>query len=435
MHQFFKSIRLTILFLLLAQFTVAARAEFEFVTVFKNGTDGYKNYRIPAVIVAANGDVLAFCEARSGGDLSEIDLVLKRSADGGKSWGPIEMVQENSRFRDLFGRDKKEISVGNPAPVVDLLDADHPGRIWLPFTLENDRVFVTYSDDHGRTWGQRREITAEVKQKTWGWYATGPVHSIQIQRGEHKGRLVVPCDHRIGEGGKDRGTNGAHAILSDDHGKTWRLGAIDDTYEDGLNANETTVVELNDGRLYFNTRDQNGESKGTRGGAYSSDGGESFVRSPDEAYAYFQPSPEQLDPPVVQSSLLRASSTANGDERDLILFSGPDENGPTGKGRSDLRIRYTTDETVTWHDGPLIHEGPAAYSDMIRLAPGQYGVLFEAGQKGNKRSDQIVFARLTDEKILLGTATENPADRNSATTRPNILFLAVDDMTVSIKVH
>ena len=82
--------------------------------------------------------------------------------------------------------------------------------------------------------------------------------------GEHRGRLVIPADHRLGDDGADRGPEGAQALLSDDHGQTWRLGAIDDTYEDDFKANETTVVELNDGRLYFNSRDQNGAAAGTR---------------------------------------------------------------------------------------------------------------------------------------------------------------------------
>ncbi len=400
------------------------------VSVFQNGKDGYKIFRIPAVIRAANGDILAFCEARAGGDASEIDLVLKSSSDGGKTWRSLEVVQESDDFRGLLSNANTQITIGNPAPVVDLLDPKHPGRIWLPYTLENDRVFVAYSDDHGKTWSKRREITSDVKKKNWGWYATGPVHSIQIQRGPHKGRLVIPCDHRIGEDGHDRGALGAHVVLSDDHGKTWRLGAIDDTYKDDLNANETTVVELGDGRLYFNTRDQRGEAKGTRGGAYSSDGGESFDRSPDDRYRYFRPSSNHLDPPVVQCSLLRAAS-ADGDKGNLILFSGPDENGPTGKGRSDLRIRYTTDETATWRDGPLIHVGPAAYSDMILLGPGEYGVLFEAGKKGVSKPNEIVFARLTDVDLKESDqASDRESDQASAAKRPgvpNILLIVSED--------
>lgn len=374
-------------------------ADFTAVNVFRNGSDGYNVFRIPALIKADNGDLLAFCEARTGGDASQIDLVLKRSSDDGKSWGPIEVVQNHRDFRSLFGDDPPPITVGNPAPVVDQQDPNHPGRIWLPFTLENDRVFVTYSDDHGRSWAQRREITTDVKLDGWGWYATGPVHSIQLQRGKHRGRLVVPCDHRIGAKGADKGPLGAHAIFSDDHGKTWQLGAVDDTYDDGMNANETTVVELNDGRLYFNTRDQNGEAKGTRAAAYSRDGGQSFVRSDQAKYKWFVPEGEPLDPPVVQSALLRALSTADGDQRDLILFSGPDENGPSGKGRSDLRLRYSTDEAATWNDGPLIHVGPAAYSDMVELEKGVFGIVFEAGEK--KRYDEIRYVRFTVDDLGL----------------------------------
>jgi len=368
------------------------------VVVFSNGSDGYKIFRIPAMIVAANGDLLAFCEAREGGDASKIDLVLKRSTDAGSTWGKLEMVQKNDDFSHMY-KGNNQITVGNPAPVVDQMDPQHPGRIWLPFTVENNHVFVTYSDDHGKTWAKHRNITADVKKKNWGWYATGPVHSIQIQQGKHKGRLVAPCDHRIGMAGQDRGANGAHAIFSDDHGKTWQLGAVDDTYSDGMNANETSVVELNNGQLYFNTRNQHGKTKATRGEVLSSDAGKTFDVSKDTAHRYFVPSAAVLDPPIVQSALLRAESTAAGSKQNLILFSGPDNNGPSGAGRSDLRIRYSTDECKTWHDGPLLHEGPAAYSDMVRLEAGKYGVLFEAGKKGGRAYNQIVFVTVNKAAI------------------------------------
>ncbi len=378
--------------LLVCFWNPSARADIPATIVFEAGQDGYKVYRIPAIVDAANGDLLAFCEARQGGDASEIDLVLKRSIDGGETWGKIEVVQESDDFKSLYGDKETEITIGNPAPVVDQMDPDHPGRLWLPFTVENDRVFVTYSDDSGKTWAERREITSDVKKEPWGWYATGPVHSIQLQHGSHRGRLVIPCDHRLSDDGEDKGPNGAHAILSDDHGKTWRLGALDETYDDGLNANESTVVELNDGTLYFNTRDQNGAAPGTRGEAWSTDGGET-LESRSKKWKKFRPASEVLDPPVVQSALLRAS-------KDLILFSGPDNNGPSGEGRSDLRIRYSTDEAETWHDGPLIHTGPAAYSDMVMVDDQTAGVLFEGGEKG--RYGSIRFATLKLDEMEPG---------------------------------
>lgn len=372
------------------------------VTVFRNG-DGYNAYRIPALIKAANGELLAFCEAREGGDASQIDLVLKRSSDGGRTWSGLEMVQAAKEFVDLFEDAPPPITVGNPAPVVDHLDPQHPGRIWLPFTLENDRVFVTCSDDHGRSWAPRREITSDVKRESWGWYATGPVHSIQLQQGPHRGRLVIPADHRLGDGGADRGPNGAQVLYSDDHGHTWKLGAIDDTYHDGLNANETTVVELSNGRLYFNTRDQHGDAPGTRGEAFSSDGGRTFDPPAARGYTAFEPASKVLDPPVVQCALLRASFDPNDPAGHLILFSGPDENGPSGQGRSDLRLRWSSDEARTWNDGPLLHVGPAAYSDMAMLDHAHVGVLYEAGTEGTKRYDRIDF-----QSVALGSIRKAP---------------------------
>jgi sialidase-1 len=362
----------------------------ETITVFQRQTDGYNVFRIPALVRAANGDLLAFCEAREAGDASAIDLVMKRSQDQGRTWSALMVVQSRLLFQKYYAADRA-ITVGNPAPVVDLLDPADPGRIWLPFTVENDRVFVTYSDDHGATWSAAREITADVKRDDWGWYATGPVHSIQIQNGELAGRLVVPADHRLGHDGADDGPNGAQVIFSDDHGLTWHLGAVDDTYEDGLNANETAVVELADGRLYFNTRDQNGEARGTRGAAFSQDGGRTFQEQTGR-YRWFVPESEVLDAPVVQCAVLGVPHPA-ASRGQLLLFSGPDQNGPSGPGRSDLRIRLSFDQAATWQDGPLIHTGPAAYSDMVLLHPdvAEVGILFECGETGGSPYDRIAF--------------------------------------------
>jgi len=146
-------------------------------------------------------------------------------------------------------------------------------------------------------------------------------------------------------------------------------------------------VELGGGVLYFNTRDHQGEAPGTRGESWSFDGGGSFKTRQSE-WKTFQPASEILDPPVVQCSLLRLSTG-------MIVFSGPDENGPSGPGRSDLRLRFSQDEANNWQDGRLIHIGPAAYSDMVQTDDGLLGVLFENGDATGKNAYQrISFARV-----------------------------------------
>ncbi len=264
-------------------------------------------------------------------------------------------------------------------------------------------MFVTYSDDHGQTWARPRDITSDVKKPNWGWYATGPCHAIQLFEGPHRGRLVVPADHRVSATGGDKGPCGVQMILSDDHGKTWRLGLIDDNYEDTLESNETTIVELAGGQLYINTRDQNGKMPGTRAEAFSSNGGESFDPTVSSEWKTFRPAADVLDPPVVQCSVWRMTDKG---QRPIVVFSGPDEHGPSGGGRKDLRLRYSTDGARTWKDGPLVHEGPAAYSDIAELRPGlgELGVLFEAGDKGEKSYSRIDFAVVTRTEIEKGGA-------------------------------
>src|SRR4051812_42367002 len=241
------------------------------VTVYKAGEDGYHTYRIPAIVRAKNDDLLAFAEGRKNGpsDHGDIDIVLKRSTDAGVTWGPMRLVQD-----DWQAPNSKEW-IGNPTPVVDLLDPAHPGRVWLVFTRSNREMFVTSSDDNGEAWSEPRNITANAGQKDWNWYASGPVHAIQLTRGAHAGRLVIPCDHR------DEQHNGwgVHLVYSDDHGASWQLGAKDTrTQEDPIHPNECVAVELADGGVYVNARDQKGSDPATRLVALSRDGGKTFER-------------------------------------------------------------------------------------------------------------------------------------------------------------
>ena len=115
-----------------------------------SGTAGYRRYRIPALVVSVRGTVLAFCEARrhSGQDDDETDILLRRSLDGGRTWEDRLMVVTDG-----------DRTCGNPCPVVDR----DTGTILLPFCKDNQQVFITRSDDDGRTWSESEEITADVK--------------------------------------------------------------------------------------------------------------------------------------------------------------------------------------------------------------------------------------------------------------------------------
>jgi sialidase-1 len=167
----------------------------EHTDVFTSGAGGYHTYRIPAAIVSAKGTVLAFCEGRkkSRSDTGDIDLVLRRSTDQGKTWGEPRVVWDDGGN-----------TCGNPCPVLDrdtgtlwlLLTWNageiHESKVKPGFGLDSRRVFVTHSTDDGLTWAEPSDITTVAKNKAWSWYATGPGAGIQLQHGAHKGRLVIP---------------------------------------------------------------------------------------------------------------------------------------------------------------------------------------------------------------------------------------------------
>lgn len=201
----------------------------ECTDVFVSGADGYHTFRIPVVLATPAGDLLAFCEGRksSRNDHGDIDLVLRRSADGGRTWGPLQVVYEE-------GGDAKT-TIGNPCPVVDR----STGTIWLPFCRNNDEVVITHSTDDGKTWSKPKSMTAQVKRPDWGWYATGPGIGIQLETAMHRGRLVIPCDHRERIDGND--IMFSHVFYSDDHGQTWKLGGSADKHTDECQDRKSVV--------------------------------------------------------------------------------------------------------------------------------------------------------------------------------------------------
>jgi sialidase-1 len=335
----------------------------ELSDVFVAGQGGYHTYRIPAIVVTTNGTTLAFCEGRknSRSDTGKIDLLLKRSTDGGKTWSAQQVIWADG-----------ENTCGNPAPVVD----QATGTVWLLMTWNSGvdredqigyqasrdtrRVFVTHSADEGRTWTKPREITSSVKKTDWGWYATGPANGIQLMRGARRGRLVIPANHSTSSS-QTKAVTRSHVIFSDDHGQTWQLGGSEEE-----KTNESTVVELADGTLMHNMRSYH--NKNRRAVATSKDCGRTW-------------SPVKLDDaliePVCQGSILRCTWPEGG-EKSRILFSNP-----ASLKRERVTVRLSYDEGATWAVSKMIYAGPSAYSCLTVLPDKSIACLFECGKKNS----------------------------------------------------
>ena len=336
------------------------------IDLFESGTEGYHAFRIPALTTTPTGTVLAFCEGRKNGrgDSGDIDLVLRRSDDGGQTFAPMQVVWDDGPH-----------TCGNPCPVVDrrtgaiaLLSTHNLGhdvehQIIDQISEGTRTVWLTRSEDEGRTWSAPAEITATTKEPNWTWYATGPGAGIQL----HSGRLVIPCDH-IEAGSKKYYS---HVLLSDDGGLHWRLGGS--TPEDQVN--ECEVVELHDGRLLLNMRNYD-PSISARAFAHSDDGGETW-------------SALQRDPVLVEPRC-QASIRRSGDH---LLFSNP----ASAEARQNMTVRLSTDEGRTWPHSRTLYPGPAAYSCLAALPDGRAACLYECGAE--QPYERLTLARFAPDWV------------------------------------
>lgn len=329
---------------------------------FRSGTAGYHTFRIPAVVRVGEATVLAFAEGRrdSAADDGDIDVVLRRSHDGGCTWEALQVIA-----------DAGTETFGNPAPVVD----PRTGRVVLLICRDTGPerlVHELHSDSGGATWSPPRDITSQVKPANWRWYATGPGHAIALRHGPYAGRLLVPANHTAVLAG---GTvHGAHALYSDNGGQDWHIGFVQALPGDWLHLNESTMAELPDGRIYVNSRDDRGLSPATRADAHSPDGGLGITGA-------FRPQ-DALAGPEVQGSVLATYDGA-------LLYSGPAD----PRGRKRMTLRVSRDGGASWTPEPPVSTLPAAYSDLVELGDGTVGLLYETGITSPYES--VTFTRLT----------------------------------------
>jgi sialidase-1 len=343
-----------------------AAPQFEQTDLYVSGKEGYHTYRIPSVIVTPAGTVLAFCEGRKHGssDTGDIDMLLRRSTDGGKTFARQQVVWDDDSN-----------TCGNPCPVVDRtsgtiflllthnLGKDQEGQIIARKSKGTRTVWISESTDDGQTWSKPVEITRATKKPAWTWYATGPGAGIQLR----SGRLVVPCDYVD----SDAHVGGSHVIYSDDHGVTWKLGGMVCPKTD-----ESEVVELADGSLLLNMRNNNRQHR-CRATAVSRDQGLTWSTP---AYD------ETLIEPVCQASIRRCGLAGEG-RKGPILFSNPAQTGQ----RTTMTARLSYDECKTWPVHRVLHAGPAAYSCLAAAPDGRILCLYERGDK--HAYEKITLAR------------------------------------------
>jgi sialidase-1 len=379
-------IRFGLLFLMLVPLP-ALGAGPEIVDVFTPKTDGFKSIRIPSTVVTKKGAVLAFAEGRAAdADQAQNKIILKRSSDGGKTWGKLAVIAEDG--------DK---SLNNLCAVVERAT----GRVLVMFQsypahfgersgkivpgYDGDRIvrnLVVISDDDGVTWSKPRDVTRETKRADKvTTVASGPGIGIQLRHGERAGRILIPFN----EG--PFGLWNIYAVYSDDKGKTWKMGEVApgdliDAPKGGRisTVNEAQFVELKDGSIRFNVRRWAG--KAVRKTCVSGDGGVTWSKVED--------APELRDPSCM-ASVFRYTDPADG-SKSRILFSGPQS---TRRANGTVFLSY--DEAKTWPVQRVLCKDGFAYSCLTALPDGTIGCLYEA-----EETSRIVFARFTLDWLTEG---------------------------------
>jgi sialidase-1 len=393
-------------FLTLAAPAAAAEPLLEKVDLFDAGKDGYALYRIPGIVATPKGTLLAYCEARkhSGGDWDAIDILLRRSSDGGKAWGERQKiaavegkVEKNPAALKLKDVRPEDVTLNNPVAIVE----HKSGAVHFLFCAEYNRCFHMRSDDDGKTFSKPVEITATLEkfreEYPWQAFGTGPAHGIQLKNG----RLVVAVWLSKGTGGNAHRPSVMSTIYSDDTGKTWKRGEIVANETDPLtNPNETVLVQLADGRVMLNIRSESKQHR--RAVCFSDDGATKWTKPAFD---------EQLREPICMASLCRLSEKPASD-RNRLLFANPDnldradgkEAPGVGRDRNNLTVRLSYDEGKTWAVSKVLEAGFSGYSDLAVGPDGTIYCFYERGSTDGKSSTRT--ARLTVARFNLEWLTD-----------------------------
>ncbi len=351
---------------------------------------GYTVCRIPGLVSTNGGIVLAAVEARpgTGGDWSGNDILMRRSEDGGRTWGPVVKIVDHADYGE------------GPADNFCMV-AEPDGTIHALFCEDYARVYQIDSRDGGLTFTKPREITDVFQRVKYPWrvVAVGPGHGTRMRNG----RLVFPVwmsdstENKLEGGHRSHHPSVVTVVYSDDHGRSWRMGSLAcaNTAET-VNPNETAAVELSDGSLLFNMRNETIPRRRRL-----------VTVSPNGATDWSKPVyDEALLEPVCMASLVRHSFRDGNGAPGLVFFSNPDvleqeqRKHPLMMDRKRVTIQLSDDDCRTWRAKRTLHEGPSSYSDLAAAPDGTMLCLYECdfycapgGAPGNRVTRNVTLAR------------------------------------------
>ena len=244
-----------------------------------------------------------------------------------------------------------------------------------PFRVAKDSyLWMSYSDDDGKTWSAPQDITPMVKADWMKFLGVGPGTGITLHTGPHKGRIIVPT-YTTNQTSHLNGSQSSRIIYSDDHGKTWHMGdAVNDNRpvgneiihsstmnNSGAQNTESSVVQLNNGDLKLFMRGLTGDLQV----ATSKDGGATWEK---EIKRY----PEVKDA-YVQMSAIHTMH----DGKEYILLSNAAGPGRERKNGLVHLARVEENGELTWLKHNPIQSGKFAYNSIQDLGNGEYGLLYE----------------------------------------------------------
>jgi sialidase-1 len=335
-------------------------------------------YRLPSILVTREGTVLAACQKRkrSRGDWAESALVLKRSKDGGRTWGPEQTLYERPGYSAFNGNLVEDRQTGQVLATCIAFPtgegADWFLKTWIPAGGGFD---LLRSRDDGQTWSPPEHHVPAPNDDGWhGGAAFNNNHGVQLTCGPHTGRLVLGA--RVFKQGVYEGRAKGGVIYSDDHGKTWHVGGAGFPTDGPLNG-EVALCETSTGEVYVSYRNTDRQAKPNC---------RLYSRSRDGGAGFYQEGAEE-DLPAHGCNAGLVSFTADGVEKPFMLFTYPLESN-----RHKLTCYVSGDDGLSWSGTKVISSG-GGYSDVAVLPDRTILVLYEQPRAAGLHLARLRLAR------------------------------------------